>query len=308
MGSYYEAYIYNEALKEFENVPITLDKLIELHKSKKYRFNMIHNHLYTRKDTDVNYKLVFYPPGKKKAYLRRQNTTEHLRKGFSSAVESKIHDACKRGIAASERLKLVINGKEYIVEKESADCEKICSYMEKEYETDCEYIIKNCDKELMNILKGKTISFEIHHTSPVKEEKGLSYMLNGNPIIEFPILIDYLPEDIKSEKREFGKMIDYFKTFYENTDSHYISGTFFEPMGFHLDWKGNLAKHTEEDGNDIEIRVFYRDDSYRILYKSGESLKYDNDYYGVQMRKKETAIRYAEYRLNEHINGRVNLF
>ena len=45
--------------------------------------------------------------------------------------------------------------------------------MEREYETDCEYTIANIHEDLLNVLHSETISFEIYHTSPVKEEKGL---------------------------------------------------------------------------------------------------------------------------------------
>ena len=115
MAHYTEAYIYNESYNGFEDKKISLRELVFLHNKKDCRFKLICKNLYSRKIKDANYKLAFANPGNRKAYLRRVNATELRRKGFSSECESRIHDACKRGIAAAERIRIRIKGKDYIM-------------------------------------------------------------------------------------------------------------------------------------------------------------------------------------------------
>lgn len=247
MGHYYEAYVYNNSYNDFEDKPISLNELMRLENLHDGRFYLICKNLYSQKKYDKSYKPAYYNPKNRKAFLKRVNATQLKQKGFSSACESRVHDACKREIAAAEKLKIVIDGDEFIIHKKDSNVESLCHLMERDYETDCEYEIDEISQELYERLLGNIIYFEIHHSSPVKEEKGLSYMLSGKPIIEFDILTDYLPYDIKNETRAFEKCIDYFKTFYEDTDNHYIVGTFYRPFDYSLEWDGNLATVNLED-------------------------------------------------------------
>lgn len=281
-----------------------------MNNKKDCRFKLICKNLYSRKIKDPNYKLAFVNPDNRKAYLRRVNATELRRKGFSSECESRIHDACKRGIAAADRIRIRIKGKDYIIHKQDSDIERICYLMDREYETDCEYTIVNINDDLFSLLHSTTLCFEIHHTSPVKVEKGLSYMLSGMPILEFDIkdLETYLPYDIKNGTRPFENCIKYFKEFYENTEKHFISGTLFEPFSFSLEWDGRKATIECEDEGPLSALVFKYVDSFRIIYTQGDKKHFDNDYFGKEMKSINTAKRYAAYRIHEHLIGRKDLF
>lgn len=310
MANYTEAYIYNEAYNGFEDKTVSLSELIILDHTNDSRLKLIRKNLYCRKVRDINYKLAFNTPKNRKAYLRRINATELRHKGFSSECESRIHDACKRGIAAADRIKIRIKGKDYIIHKQASDIERIYCLMDREYETDCEYTIANIHEDLFNILHSTTLCFEFHHMSPVKAEKGLSYMLGGMPILEFDVkdLETYLPNDIKNEKRPFEDCVKYFKEFYENTEKHFISGTLFEPFLFSLEWNGNKGTIECEGEEPLSALVFKKNDSYRIIYIQGDKKHFDNDYFGKEMNKISSAKRFAEYRIREHLIGRKDLF
>lgn len=54
----------------------------------------------------------------------------------------------------------------------------------------------------------------------------------------------------------------------------------------------------------VELAIFYKDTSYRILYIIENEKVYDNEYFGQKMRTVETARNFAEYRVREHLAGR----
>lgn len=51
-------------------------------------------------------------------------------------------------------------------------------------------------------------------------------------------------------------------------------------------------------------KIFYKDTSYRILYIIENEKVYDNEYFCQKMRTVETARKFAEYRVREHLAGR----
>ncbi len=306
-NSYFYAFVFNRAYKDFEDNPIKLSELLELKKSRNSRFNQIVHDLYSRKDNSKEYKLIFCQPKKRRAYLRRANASNLKSKGFSSVCETELHRACKEGIKSAERVKIWINKEVFVIEKKSADIETVLTLMEREYETDCDFYI-NKNEAVERILLGNRICFEVHHKSAVKQDKGLSYMLSGLPMIEFDVPLKYVPKDIIREQNDFDEAVAFFKNFYENTDKHYIDGVFYAPMQFRLTWKGNVADVTLEEEDDIQVRIFERNDSYRILYKQGLEKRYDNDYFDKAMKERVTAMRFAEYRVYEHLQGIKSLF
>lgn len=172
------------------------------------------------------------------------------------------------------------------------------------FETDCEYEIEDINRELESILGGNTICFEIHHTSAVDAKKGLTYMLSGRPILEFHIEEKYIPSKILDEKCSYQECVEYFKAYYEDTEKHYIKGTFFKPYDNKLNWNGNRAKVLLDDEQELEVVIFYKDSSYRILYIIENEKVYDNEYFDKKMVTEETAKKFAEYRVIEHLAGR----
>lgn len=305
---YYErAYIYNNSYKAFEDKPIKLSELVNYDKNHDGRLSLIRHELYSHNIYDKNYKLAFVNPADRKPYLRSVNATEFKKKGFASVCESPLHFACKNGIAAAEQLRIRINSKDYIVHKSNSICEERCCLMERDYETDCKYVISEIGQEINTILSGNVISFEVHHTSPVKEDKGLTYMLSGRPIIEFDILLDFIPDYIKRNTCSLEDRVAYFKSFYEDTDKHYISGAFFKPFVYPYSWE-ECKSTINHNGENLSALIFKKNGSFRIIYKKGDKKSYDNDYFNNEMMEYDTAKKFAEYRIMEHIEGRKKLF
>lgn len=55
MGNYYEAYVYNNSYKDFEDKPISLKELMRLDSLKDSRFSLVRKNLYSQKKKDKNY-------------------------------------------------------------------------------------------------------------------------------------------------------------------------------------------------------------------------------------------------------------
>lgn len=304
MPDYNVAYVYNEAIGKFEDKPISLLQLIKMKRNRDSRLALIKKSLYCQKENDDNYKLIFAYPKERKPYLRRMNAEQFRRKGFASVCESNLHKACKCGLAEAKSVKIQIEGKFYIINKRLSYTERICELMDCSFETDCEYEIEGISQDVRTLLRGGMICFEIHHKSAVDAKKGLAYMLSGKPILEFDILEKYIPKRVLNEECSYEECVEYFKNYYEDTENHYIIGTFFKPYEFKLNWNGERANVIGENGDNMEVVVFCKDASYRILYIIEGKKFYDNTYFGEEMRTKETARKFAEYRVAEHIAGR----
>lgn len=87
MGNYYEAYVYNNSYKDFEDKPISLKELMRLDSLKDSRFSLVRKNLYSQKKKDKNYKLAYYNPRDRKAYLKRVNATQLKEKGYARFLD-----------------------------------------------------------------------------------------------------------------------------------------------------------------------------------------------------------------------------
>lgn len=304
MSDYREAYVFNKAIGVFETVTTTLPQLIKMKKCGNPRLSLIKDELYCQKERDDKYKLVFAYPKERKPYLRRHNEKMFRRNGFASVCESNLHKACKCGLAEAQSVKIQIEGNFYIINKRASYTERICELMDCQFETDCEYEIQDISRDLEIMLGGDIICFEIHHTSAVDAKKGLAYMLSGKPILEFHIEEKYIPSKVLNEQCTYEECVDYFRTYYEDTEKHYIKGTFFKPYQNKINWNGNRANVILDGKEELEVVIFYKDTSYRILYIIENEKVYDNEYFGQKMRTVETARKFAEYRVREHLAGR----
>lgn len=307
MPDYKEAFVFNRAISAFETVTTTLEQLVQMKESNDSRLSLIKDELYCQRERDDKYKLVFAYPKERKPYLRRQNADQFRKNGFASVCESNLHKACKCGLSEAKSIKIQIEENFYTIHKRISYTERICELMDCQFETDCEYEIEDISPELERILGGDIICFEIHHTSAVDAKKGLAYMLSGKPILEFHIEEKYIPSKVLDERCSYQESVEYFRTYYENTEKHYIKGTFFRPYDNLLDWDGSRAKILLDDGEELEVVIFHRDAGYRILFLIGDRKIYANDYFGRVMRTKETAKKFAEYRVTEHLAGRIIL-
>lgn len=304
MSDYLEAYVFNNAIGAFETVTTTLLQLVEMKKSRNSRLSLIKDELYCQKERDNKYKLVFAYPKERKPYLRRYNAELFRHNGFASVCESNLHKACKCGLSEARSVRIQIEGNFYIINKRNSHTERICELMDCQFETDCEYEIEGIGHDLEVLLGGNMICFEIHHTSAVDAKKGLAYMLSGKPILEFHIEEKYIPNKVLNEKCSYQECVEYFRTYFEDTEKHYIKGTFFKPYGNRLDWNGNRASIILGDEKKLEVVTFCKNSSYRILYIIENEKVYDNEYFGREMRTEETAKRFAEYRVGEHLARR----
>ena len=189
------------------------DELKKMEDSGYPNMRKIRDNIYFDKICSDEYKAIFVNYGDS-PYFRSYCISESVRKGFHSVNESRIHKACKLGIARAKRIRIMIDGNYYIIYKESAVTEKLCNYMNSYFETDVAYTIKDCSEELKEILGGDLINFEVHHTSPVNPIKSDAFTISGHNLYEFDILVDYMPYDIVNETREFDKMVQYFADFF----------------------------------------------------------------------------------------------
>lgn len=308
MAKINKAYVYNNSYKEFEDETETLNHLVEMKHNGSDRFATIRDNLYMINEYDPKYKIGLWEPKDKEPFLKRIGVSDLEKKGFSSVCESMIHNACKRGIANAEKLKIRIDDSEYIISKSHSEVEKVSFLMEREFESDCEYTIADISPQLESLIKGKSIFFEIHHKSRVNDEKGIIFKLSRMPMIEFDIQDKYLPRNIIEGTVSFDEMIEYFKVYYENINKHYIRGVFYKPFISTVEWVGNRL-HMETSDGVITALVFRRNDEYRIRYSDSYGREtYDNYFFDKKMMKNDTAKKFAEYRLSEHILGNKRLW
>lgn len=218
MGISVVGYVYDKCGLFWDDV-YTPEQLKQMDDSKHPNIGYIRHNLYSEKKYSEEYKLIFV--NSENPHFRRWNVGEAERNGFSSVCESKIHKACKLGIARAENIRVKINGKDYLLRKNWSETETIYQLMGNKYETDCEFAVLDISNELNTLLNGDTIYFEVHHKSKVNPKKMMAYRISGRNILEFDILPKYLPYDIVNEIRDEESMIQYFKEYYEDVEKHY---------------------------------------------------------------------------------------
>ncbi|SCW42230.1 hypothetical protein SAMN05660484_00904 [Eubacterium ruminantium] len=232
--------------------PEQLKKLDDLNHSD---IGYIRRNLYSKKIHSDEYKLIFV--NSEKPYFRRWNISEAERNGFSSVCESKLHKACKLGIARAKCIRVKIDGKDYLLRKKWTETETTYQLMGNKYETDCEYAIADISDDLASILNGEVIFFEVHHKSRVKPKKMMAYKMTGLNILEFDILTKYLPSAIINESCDEEKMIQFFSDYYEDIEKHYISGTYYAPIVSDIVWNGGIGNVYDIANNkEIEIKIY----------------------------------------------------
>lgn len=192
-------YVYDKS-GSFWDKPLTLIQLRQMDDSNHPDIRYIRHNLYSKKIHSDNNRLIFV--NSENPHFRRWKLSEAERNGFSSVCETKLHRACKLGIANAKQIRIRINGKDYVISRKWADVETTYQFLGNMYETDCEYAIANIDSELQTILGGDILYIEVHHKSKVKPDKIMSYRICGINVLEFDIETKYLPYDVRTERME----------------------------------------------------------------------------------------------------------
>ncbi len=309
MGHYYGAYVFNESYGQFEDNLITVQELVSIMNNKPGRWSLIRHELYLEKIHKKEYRLMLQNPHNRIAFLRRLNTSNFKGKGFASECESQLHYDFKKALADMPMLTLCLNNRFYTIHKRQSFCEKLCNHMGLEFETDCEYVFEKSD-DLYDEIKTNIISFEIHQTSPVNGQKGLSYALDGEAIIEFDInkMTKYFPKWARTKGMACKDRITFIKDYLEDTRNHFIKGKLFSPLESELRWAGKKAV-VQTNEETIEVTVFKKDEEWRVVYnKESNKPVYDNTYFEKPIKTVEDAKKFAAYRVSEHLNGNKKLF
>ncbi len=263
-----KGYVYDKS-GNFWDDSFTPKQLKQMEESYYPNIRYIRHNLYSQKIKAEEYKLIFV--NTEHPHFRRWSISDAERNGFSSVCESLIHKACKLGIANAERIRIRINGNDYILNKKSSDTETLYLLLGNKYETDCEYAILDIDKELQTLLGGDVLYFEIHHKSAVNQNKIRAYYICGINMLEFDIQTKYLPNDVKNEILDEEQMVQYFKNYYEDVGKHYIHGTFLPPMTSDIEWNGGMTKvYDQTNDKEIEIKIykdrFSKKKQYNIIF------------------------------------------
>lgn len=302
-------YVYDKC-GLFWNDTYTPEQLKQMDDSKHRDIGYIRRNLYSTKNHSDEYKLIFV--NSENPHFRRWNVGEAERNGFSSVCESKLHKACKLGIANAKRIRVKINGKDYYISKKWSETETIYQLMGNKYETDCEYAISDISNELTTLLNGDIIYFEVHHKSKVNPRKMMAYRMSGRNILEFDIPTKYLRYDIVNEINDEESMIQYFSDYYENVEKHYISGIFYSPIVSDIVWDGGIAKVFDCTNNkEIKIKI-YKDRFapkryYNIIFICENKTYTQFDYDGKKIEDFYDAKLYAEYIIAMYLSGKLSI-
>ena len=306
--------VYDRYLNKYWDKTYTARELKELEDNNEPIVSRIRPNLYVVKNSNYppneNDRVIFVNTDN--PYFRRYSVGIAEKNKFSSVAESKYHKACKLGISKAFRFRIFLEGKEYIINNKYAQCECIESIMGYNFETDCSIIVEsnNEDNEqLLKILNGEELNFEIHHTCKISENKAMAYTVYGKNILEFDVPIQYLKGRLLN--KSFEEMVEIFKDYYENTERHYISGKFYRPIEEILIWEDFKSRFVDDDGNEIDVTVFrdkYSDEKiYNIGYKCGLGKK---AYYAFERKKMldyNDAKRFANYIAYMHISKKKQI-
>ena len=300
-------YVYDKC-GVFWNDMYTPEQLKQMEDSNHHDIGYIRQNLYSEKTYSDKYKLVFVNTDK--PHFRRWNIGEAERNGFGSVCESKIHKACKLGIARAKNIRVKINGKDYLLTKERAETETVYQLMGDKYETDCEFAISESSSELTSLLNGEIIYFEVHHKSKINPKKMMAYRMSGLNILEFDIQTKYLPYAIVNEISDEEDMIQYFAGYYEEVEKHYISGIFYAPIVSNIAWDGGRAKVFDyTNDKEIEIKIYkdhFSEKRYYNIIFICEDKKYTQLYYeGKRIDDFYNAKLYATYIIEMYLAGKL---
>ena len=302
-------YVYDRFLKKYWDKTYTAREIKELEDKNDPIVARIRPNLYDVKNTNYppneNDRVIFVNTDN--PHFRRYNVGIAEKNKFSSVTESEFHKACKFGISKASRFRIYVDGKNFIVNNKYAQCERIESIMGYNFETDCSVIVESNDEDneqLLKILNGEELNFEIHHTCKISENKAMAYTTYGKNILEFDVPLQYLKWRLLN--KSFEEMVEIFKDYYEDTEKHYISGKFYRPIDEKLIWEGLKSKFVDTDGNEIEVTVFRDrrvvDRIYNIGYKCGLGKK---AYYAFGKKKMidyNDAKRFANYIASMHVS------
>lgn len=161
-------YVYDK-YGMFWNETFTPAQLKQMDDSNQSDIGYIRHNLYSQKIYSEDYKIIFV--NTENPHFRKWNVSEAERSGFSSVCETKLHKACKLGIANAKKIRIRINGKDYILNKKWSAIETTYQLLGNKYETDCEYAVSNIDNQLQMLLAGDVLHIEVHHKSKVNEKK-----------------------------------------------------------------------------------------------------------------------------------------
>lgn len=304
-----EAFVYNKGTKLFNNNQYTALQLKEIEDSNDTSLGQFRSNLYSRKEVNDRYRIVFV--NTEKPYFRKYGKGEAKKYGLSSYNESPIHNAVKCGIAAAQKLRIIIDGKQYIIKKKSSEIEEFKQLMGWVFETDCMYEIENIDPELERKLNGSIIYFEVHHKSKVSERKIMAYTINGFNIYEFDVLDQKYYKLDKNNIKDKIERTRLVKEFYEKTDSHFINGRLYPPIDFELEWDGGYAWVTDpKTGKDIKATVYIdriTHDKYDINFKMDGKDCNRYDLFDLPIEDFNTAKQYAKYMLYMHLTGKETI-
>ena len=307
MEENYVGYVYDK-YGMFWNESFTPEQLKQMEDSKHPEIRYIRYNLYSKKVHSDEDKIIFVNTDK--PYFRKWNISDAERNGFSSVYETRLHKACKTGIAMAKQIRIRLCGKDYILRKKWSDIETSYSLLGNKYETDCEFAILNIDDELQTLLAGDVLNFEVHHKSKVKPKKMMAYQISGINMFEFDIQMKYLPFDVKNENLDDEEMIRYFTEYYENVEKHYISGVFYPPFISSIEWNGGISRvYDFQNDKEIEIKI-YKDHyskkkCYNIVFICGDKTYTQFEYDGKKIEDFYDAKRYANYLIEMHKQEKI---
>lgn len=302
-------YVYDKCGLFWEDA-YTPNQLKQMEDAKHSDIEYIRHNLYSQKIKSDNYKIIFV--NATNPYFRRWNIGDAERNGFSSVCETKLHKACKLGIAKAKTIRIKILGKDYILNKKWSDTEVVYQLMGNKYETDCEIGISDINEELRSLLNGDVLYLEVHHKSKVKPQKMMAFKIAGFNMLEFDIQTKYLPYNVTNEKIDENEMIQFFTDYYEDIKKHYISGTFYSPIVSDIVWTGGIANVMDHrNGKKIEIKI-YKDRyskkrCYNIIFICDGKTYTQYNYDGKDIDVFYDAKLFAMYLVEMHLKGKINI-
>lgn len=306
-----QAYVYDIYKCDFWDNPYTAFDLHQMANRKSSELTYIRKHLYSQKENREEFRVVF--ANASTPHFKRFSLSEAKRKGINSVYETPLHCRCKKGIAEAEKLSIYLKKRKYILIKKDSIIEKCRVLFGDEYETDCEYTILNIDNELRSVLNGDTVYFEVLHTHKTTDEKSMAYRMNGLNIFEFNVkdMERFWPPCIKDETYDEEKAVSFIARFFEDTEKHFLKGTFYPPVNIDLEWQGGIAKTIDNDNKEIEIRIYRLGNTFERSYGIRfirDGLHVDvKSMEGKRIGEFEGAQRYAAYLMMRHINNEMSI-
>lgn len=305
------AYVYDIYKCEFWDRTYTAYDLHKIAKDNSSELPYIRKHLFTKKECKEEFRVVFVDAST--PHFRQFSLSEAKRKGINSVYETPLHCRCKKGIAKAEKISVKINKKKYTLVKQDSSVERVRILFDDEYETDCEYTILDANDELRSLLNGDTICFEVLHTHKTPAEKIMAYRMSGLNIFELNVkdMERFWPQWLKDETYDEEKAVQFIARFFEETERHFLIGAFFPPITIDLKWDGGIAKISDNEDIEIEIRIYKMKNTLERSYGIRFIRNGLNAFVESRERKRiesfEEAKHYAAYLIMRHLNSELTI-